>query len=59
MEFDAFIKKSNKKIKNKKFRLKVIDWLFLAILGVSMALASMFMDNMIEYLQTCKFYYKH
>lgn len=33
----------------------LMDWLFLAILGIGMALTSMFMDNVIEYLQTCMF----
>uniref|UniRef100_A0A915DCL2 Chloride channel protein n=1 Tax=Ditylenchus dipsaci TaxID=166011 RepID=A0A915DCL2_9BILA len=33
-------------------RMLLIDWLFLAILGIGMALTSMFMDTVIEYLQT-------
>lgn len=31
----------------------LIDWFFLAAFGIGMALMSMFMDNIIEYLQKC------
>ncbi|KAL3088330.1 hypothetical protein niasHT_023890 [Heterodera trifolii] len=40
----------------KSIRLLLIDWLFLAILGIGMAMTSMFMDNLIEYLQTFQFF---
>uniref|UniRef100_A0AC34RAT3 Uncharacterized protein n=1 Tax=Panagrolaimus sp. JU765 TaxID=591449 RepID=A0AC34RAT3_9BILA len=33
-------------------RMMIVDWLYLAALGIGMALLSMFMDNMIEYMQT-------
>ena len=33
-------------------RMLLMDWLFLAILGIGLALTSMFMDNAIELLQT-------
>ncbi|KAI3415891.1 Chloride channel protein 2 [Globodera pallida] len=55
-EWMARARKWAKSLRNafscKSIRLMLIDWLFLAILGIGMAMTSMFMDNIIEYLQT-------
>uniref|UniRef100_A0A914HD77 Chloride channel protein n=1 Tax=Globodera rostochiensis TaxID=31243 RepID=A0A914HD77_GLORO len=55
-EWMARTRKWAKSLRNafscKSIRLMLIDWLFLAILGIGMAMTSMFMDNIIEYLQT-------
>nr|CAD2189352.1 unnamed protein product [Meloidogyne enterolobii] len=46
------VKKTRKALSWKNLRLMLIDWLFLAILGIGMALTSMFIDGVVEYLQT-------
>uniref|UniRef100_A0A914QUE4 Chloride channel protein 2 n=1 Tax=Panagrolaimus davidi TaxID=227884 RepID=A0A914QUE4_9BILA len=36
-------------------KMMLADWLYLAALGIGMALLSMAIDQMIEYMQTCKY----
>lgn len=34
-------------------KMMLVDWLYLAALGIGMALLSMAIDQLIEYMQTC------
>ncbi|KAF7638745.1 Chloride channel protein [Meloidogyne graminicola] len=52
IKFKEMIKKPKKAFSWKNIRLILIDWLFLGILGIGMALTSMLIDGIVEYLQT-------